>query len=109
MASQPCVEMSAILERLDISQYLENMVQYGFESWRLLLNIREEDFDILKLKLGHRRKLQLEIASFQDYPPLRPLSSNNASRKSPSKLPCEPRGRKCRERKKSNKQHKLHP
>jgi hypothetical protein len=37
-------------------------VNHGFHSWDTLLNIQEEDMEALNFKLGHRRKLQREIA-----------------------------------------------
>ncbi|KAF2090840.1 hypothetical protein K490DRAFT_62167 [Saccharata proteae CBS 121410] len=50
------------LEQLGLSQYLEIFVTEGFDTWETILDVRESDLDILKVKLGHRRKLQRAIA-----------------------------------------------
>jgi hypothetical protein len=52
----------AVLQSLGLNEYIEPLVAYGICSWHSLLDIQEVDFEALKFKLGHRRKLQREIA-----------------------------------------------
>jgi len=54
-------ELAHILERLGLSQYLAIFVSEGFDTWETLQDITESDLDALKVKLGHRRKLQRAI------------------------------------------------
>ncbi|KAG7007204.1 hypothetical protein G7Y79_00011g031020 [Physcia stellaris] len=54
--------LAPILARLGLSQYLERFVTEGFDTWETLLDITESDLRELDVKLGHRRKLQREIA-----------------------------------------------
>ncbi|KAI4285930.1 MAG: hypothetical protein L6R38_000295 [Xanthoria sp. 2 TBL-2021] len=52
-----------IFDRLGLGQYLERFVDEGFETWETVLDITESDLDALGVKLGHRRRLQREIAN----------------------------------------------
>ncbi|KAF2142107.1 uncharacterized protein K452DRAFT_326624 [Aplosporella prunicola CBS 121167] len=61
-------ELRARLEQLGLSQYFETFVTEGFDTWDTLLDIRESDLDALKVKLGHRRKLQRAIAESRGVP-----------------------------------------
>ncbi|MCJ1306487.1 hypothetical protein MMC25_000130 [Agyrium rufum] len=45
-----------------LDQYLQNFYDEGFDTWEVVLYITESDLEHLKVKLGHRRKLQREIA-----------------------------------------------
>lgn len=54
--------LRAVLHSLSLAQYLEPLVSYGIDSWDLLVDIQEHDLETLNFKLGHRRKLQREIA-----------------------------------------------
>jgi hypothetical protein len=45
----------------------------GYVLWRQLMMVKEEDFDRLGFKLGHRRKLQRAIATMDGYPQSEPL------------------------------------
>lgn len=47
----------------------------GSVSWKQLMTVKEEDFDRLGFKLGHRRKLQRAIATMDGYPQSEPLPS----------------------------------
>ncbi|KAI1000998.1 hypothetical protein K3495_g7200 [Podosphaera aphanis] len=51
-----------IFAELGISQYLQEFLEQGFDTWETILDITESDFDTLGVKLGHRRKLQRRIA-----------------------------------------------
>ncbi|KAI4212664.1 MAG: hypothetical protein LQ349_009332 [Xanthoria aureola] len=52
-----------IFDRLGLGQYLERFVDEGFETWETVLDVTESDLDALGVKLGHRRRLQREIAN----------------------------------------------
>ncbi|KAL8674672.1 MAG: hypothetical protein Q9168_000904 [Polycauliona sp. 1 TL-2023] len=52
-----------IFDRLGLGQYLDRFVDEGFETWETVLDITESDLDALGVKLGHRRRLQREIAN----------------------------------------------
>lgn len=56
-------DLELTLSWLDMSQYLERFLQAGFDSWETVLEITEEDLETLNVDLGHRRKLQREIAN----------------------------------------------
>ena len=51
-----------MLAWLDMSEYYDRFLQAGFDSWSVLCEITEEDFEALAVERGHRRKLQKEIA-----------------------------------------------
>jgi hypothetical protein len=55
------LELHAILKDLDLQQYFNDLVEQGFDTWNNFINIKESDMILLKIKLGHRRKLQREI------------------------------------------------
>ena len=65
-------ELREIFAELGISQYLDDFLEQGFDTWDTILDITESDFDALGVKLGHRRKLQRKIAN------ARGLSSDKA-------------------------------
>lgn len=56
-------ELGRIFARLGIEQYLDSFIVEGFDTWETVLDIQEGDLDALNVKLGHRRKLQREIAN----------------------------------------------
>ncbi|KFZ23258.1 hypothetical protein V502_02262 [Pseudogymnoascus sp. VKM F-4520 (FW-2644)] len=56
-------ELAEIFDELDLAQYLDNFLEQGFDTWDTILDITEPDFDVLGVKLGHRRKLQRKIAA----------------------------------------------
>jgi hypothetical protein len=62
VAPQLSPRLYAVLESLGISQYTDILAKHGFTSWKSMLNIREDDFEKLGVKRGHRRKLQRQIA-----------------------------------------------
>ncbi|KAF2801989.1 uncharacterized protein BDZ99DRAFT_212259 [Mytilinidion resinicola] len=59
---QSYLHLCAVLESLDLSQYRQTLVDHGFNSWESMLNINENDFEQLKVKRGHRRKLERIIS-----------------------------------------------
>ncbi|KAF8247451.1 hypothetical protein K440DRAFT_643735 [Wilcoxina mikolae CBS 423.85] len=56
-------ELSEVLDRLGLLQYLGRLNDEGFDKWETVLDITEQDLATLNFKLGHRRILQREIAS----------------------------------------------
>ncbi|RKF80586.1 putative hmg box protein [Golovinomyces cichoracearum] len=58
-------ELEDILTELGLTQYLEDFIEHGFDSWQTVLDITESDFDALGVKLGHRRKIQRKIAIYR--------------------------------------------
>ena len=56
------LELQAILSDLGLQEYFNKLVEQGFDTWDNLIGIQETDMAILRIKLGHRRKLQREIA-----------------------------------------------
>ncbi|KAK5049556.1 hypothetical protein LTR84_004485 [Exophiala bonariae] len=58
-------DIAPYLERLGLEQYFDAFIGEGFDTWETLLDIQETDFDVLNIKLGHRRKLQRAIADYR--------------------------------------------
>ncbi|SZF02921.1 unnamed protein product [Blumeria hordei] len=56
-------DLADIFAELGISHYLQEFIEQGFDSWDTILDITESDFDVLGVKLGHRRKIQRRIAN----------------------------------------------
>jgi hypothetical protein len=71
-----------IFAELGISQYLQDFLDQGFDTWDTILDITESDFDALGVKLGHRRKLQRKIANSRGFSSDSALAS--PSRNTPS-------------------------
>jgi hypothetical protein len=53
------------LKNLGLSQYETALCDNGFEDWKTILDITEQDFVELGFKLGHRRILQREISRYR--------------------------------------------
>jgi hypothetical protein len=53
------------LKSLGLSQYEKSLIDNGFEDWRTILDITEQDLVEMGFKLGHRRLLQREIFRFR--------------------------------------------
>jgi len=68
-------ELGEIFAELGISHYLNDFIEQGFDSWDTILDITESDFDVLGVKLGHRRKLQRKIANSRGLSSDRALAS----------------------------------
>lgn len=49
-----------------MGQYYQGFVNAGFDTWKTLLDITEDDLDSLAVQRGHRRRLQQEIARFSN-------------------------------------------
>jgi hypothetical protein len=61
------------LSRLGLGEYSEALLSRGFDSWDRLIDINEETMAELGIRLGHRRKLQREIATYRGQPQTQPL------------------------------------
>lgn len=48
-------ELAEIFDELGLIQYLDSFLEQGFDTWDTILDITEPDFDVLGVKLGHRR------------------------------------------------------
>lgn len=67
-------ELSEVLTRMGLSNYLQALTDNGFHSWETVVDITEEDLTALDFKLGHRRALQREIATYRGLPSTLSLS-----------------------------------
>ena len=71
-------DLALVLDRLGLSSYADALVDNGFRNWETVLDITEEDLTALNFKLGHRRALQREIATFRGRPSTLALDDGNA-------------------------------
>lgn len=79
-ASSPAMpDLTDVLERLGLSEYHRVLVENGFHSWETVVDITEEDLTALHFKLGHRRALQREIATFRGLPSSLSLDLDNTA------------------------------
>ncbi|KAK7177290.1 hmg box protein [Paraphaeosphaeria sporulosa] len=62
---------------LDLGQYIDVLQQNGFVDWDTLSKAGEEDLGRLGFKLGHRRRLQRELASKKGLPYRQPLDNGS--------------------------------
>ncbi|KAJ5052225.1 uncharacterized protein L3040_001983 [Drepanopeziza brunnea f. sp. 'multigermtubi'] len=72
------MDVQLILGHLGIACYWAPLCEAGFESWEVLQDITEADMGSIGMKLGHRRKLQREIATSRGVPPNATLESSSA-------------------------------
>ncbi|KFY32166.1 hypothetical protein V493_00455 [Pseudogymnoascus sp. VKM F-4281 (FW-2241)] len=75
-------ELVEIFDDIGLTQYLHSFLEQGFDTWDTVLDITEPDFDILGVKLGHRRRLQRKIAE------ARGISHGHPALASPKKITC---------------------
>ena len=61
-------DLADVLLRLGLSKYQSVLASNGFDDWDTVLHITEDDLARLNFKLGHRRALQREIATFRGLP-----------------------------------------
>ncbi|KAI9692122.1 MAG: hypothetical protein M1822_006352 [Bathelium mastoideum] len=59
--------LNTILSELNLDQYLDVLLDNGFDSWDVIQDITENDLHELGFKLGHRRILQRAIAETPTY------------------------------------------
>ncbi|KAF2998271.1 hypothetical protein E8E13_006740 [Curvularia kusanoi] len=72
-------ELSDILGRIGLSTYLPILSENGFRNWETVVDITEDDLTELNFKLGHRRALQREIATWRGVPQKISLDTEAAS------------------------------
>jgi hypothetical protein len=58
-------DLPQVLERLGLAAYSSALLENGFHNWETVLDITEDDLTALNFKLGHRRSLQREIATYR--------------------------------------------
>jgi hypothetical protein len=61
-------DLIEVLERLGLTEYHAKLFDNGFHNWETVVDITEDDMTTLNFKLGHRRLLQREIATFRGVP-----------------------------------------
>ena len=67
-------ELQQILVELGLEQYFHDCLRAGFQNWESLSNVTEAQLAAINFRLGHRRKLQREIARRRlQWPDHRPL------------------------------------
>ena len=66
-----------VLDELGLLVYHDRFVGEGFETWEQLCDITEADLDTLNVSLGHRRRLQREIAKAGSPPDPRPCKEGS--------------------------------
>jgi SAM domain (Sterile alpha motif) len=67
--------LDAVLGRIGLQEYYNVLTDNGYSAWTDVLSITEEDLCAMGFKLGHRRRLQREIASFRGHPLQEPLQT----------------------------------
>jgi hypothetical protein len=60
--------LADVLDQLGLLSYRHVLEENGFGSWSTLVDITEDDLTTLQFKLGHRRALQREIATYRGLP-----------------------------------------
>ncbi|KAK0660721.1 High mobility group protein 20A [Lasiodiplodia hormozganensis] len=73
-------ELSGILHRIRLHDYLPVLQQNGFDTWDIVCDISEDDMAHLGFKLGHRRILQREIAASRGAQSRASLASDSTDR-----------------------------
>ncbi|KAG9185114.1 hypothetical protein G6011_07658 [Alternaria panax] len=67
-SSSPIPDLTEVLERIGLTQYAQVLSNNGFHNWESVVEITEDDLTTLEFKLGHRRLLQREIATYRGIP-----------------------------------------
>lgn len=67
-SSPTAPNLAAVLHRLGLTEYLHVLTDNGFHNWETVVDITEDDLTTLNFKLGHRRLLQREIATYRGIP-----------------------------------------
>jgi hypothetical protein len=65
MSSGDTLELHTQLAQLGLDQYEQRLIENGFDSWEILMEITEADLSDLGFNLGHRRKLQRAVRENQ--------------------------------------------
>lgn len=88
------VDLELVLSWMGLSRYTERFVQAGFDSWETVMEITEEDLGTLNVELGHRRKLQREIANSRRLAEHANQDRHHPSSPSPSDAPDVAQGKR---------------
>ncbi|ORY92292.1 hypothetical protein BCR43DRAFT_446145 [Syncephalastrum racemosum] len=73
-------EVKQLLESCRLLQYLDTFLNEGFDSLRSVMEVTEDDMIAMKVKRGHRRLIQREIATAKGIPRHQPLVITTISR-----------------------------
>ncbi|GAA97034.1 uncharacterized protein L969DRAFT_96921 [Mixia osmundae IAM 14324] len=76
--SSKAADVEAFLGRVNLHEYFDTFMQNGFDRLGSLIDATEADFDMLKVKRGHRRVIQREVASLQGLPLSHSISDGQA-------------------------------
>jgi hypothetical protein len=71
--------LAQMLSDTDLGEYYHALIANGFGTWNQTLHITEEQLGHLGFKLGHRRRLQRQIALFKGNQLLKPLPDTVAT------------------------------
>jgi len=77
-------DLAHVLDRVGLLDYLSILTDNGFHNWETVLDITEDDLTTLNFKLGHRRTLQREIATYRGVPSTLALDSEGNSPDQPA-------------------------
>jgi hypothetical protein len=72
-------DLTEVLSRLGLTEYYVALSDNGFHNWETVVDITEDDMTTLNFKLGHRRLLQREIATYRGIPPSLSLEPETSS------------------------------
>jgi hypothetical protein len=67
-SSSTMPELRDVLKRIGLTDYHQILTENGFGNWETVVDITEDDLTALDFKLGHRRALQREIATYRGIP-----------------------------------------
>jgi hypothetical protein len=85
------LDLSDVLGRLGLTGYLQSLTENGFHNWETVVDITEDDLTEMKFKLGHRRALQREIATWRGIPASLSLDAETLARQTATPPPREKR------------------
>jgi hypothetical protein len=54
-------DVATLLDRFDMSEYIDRFLAEGFDAWDIIRDIMEADLTFLGVGLAYRRRLQQEI------------------------------------------------
>ena len=97
------MSLETILSELKLDQYLEVLLDNGFDTWDVVQDITEDDLNELGFRLGHRRILQRAIAES----PIRNTSSGPSTPLSRATL--DARSRRPNEGCSTKRRYRRHP
>lgn len=69
-------DLESELSSLGLEEYVQDFQNAGYDSWDAVCEMSESDLECLDLRVGHRRKLQREIARRWGWPDAKPLPSD---------------------------------